>query len=154
MEIPANFVNKKSCFWSTWSPHTPSFAAIPTCKNHEITLITLALLLSLNPNQLLQKSMRNYAMTNITQAKPTSPAMAAIQRTSLENKKWILVGAQQAGASPKRMAEIASLPKGTVRRILSNFSRTGIPSMSSPRSHACMFYSVIHKLSSQIGVVH
>ncbi|KAI8581629.1 hypothetical protein K450DRAFT_232217 [Umbelopsis ramanniana AG] len=77
--------------------------------------------------------MRNYAMTNLTQAKPT--ALSAIQQTSLDNKKWILVGAQQAGASPKRMAEIASLPKSTVRRILSNFSRTGIPSTSSSRSH-------------------
>ncbi|KAG2187072.1 hypothetical protein INT44_003300 [Umbelopsis vinacea] len=79
--------------------------------------------------------MRNYAMTNLTQANPTSPAMSAIRQASLDNKKWILVGAQQAGASPKRMAEIASLPKSTVRRILSNFSRTGIPSTSSPRSH-------------------
>jgi hypothetical protein len=78
-------------------------------------------------------------MTDLTKAKPTSPAMSAIQRTSLENKKWILVGAQQAGASPKRMAEIASLPRSKVRRIMSNFSRTGIPSTSAPRSQSCNF---------------
>ncbi|KAH8548755.1 hypothetical protein BGW37DRAFT_445379 [Umbelopsis sp. PMI_123] len=75
--------------------------------------------------------MRNYAMTNLSQSKPTNPTLTTLQWTSLENKKWILVGAQQAGASSKRMAEMANLPRGTVRRILSNFSRTGIPSASS-----------------------
>ncbi|KAG2178021.1 hypothetical protein INT43_003274 [Umbelopsis isabellina] len=51
------------------------------------------------------------------------------QQTSMANKRWLLVGAQQAGASERRIAELAQLPRATVRRILSNFQRTGVPSL-------------------------
>jgi transposase len=51
------------------------------------------------------------------------------RQTNMGNKRWLLVGAYQAGASEKKMAEMAQLPKATVRRILSNFQRTGVPAL-------------------------
>ncbi|KAJ2955765.1 hypothetical protein NQZ79_g8288 [Umbelopsis isabellina] len=72
--------------------------------------------------------MLNYPMTKITSNRH-DVGLERAQQTSMANKRWLLVGAQQAGASEKRIAEMAQLPRGTVRRILSNFQRTGVPSL-------------------------
>lgn len=68
-------------------------------------------------------------MTPLPQTTHADTALALAQGSNMAQKSWILVGAQQAGASEKKMAEIAQLPRRTVRRILSNFARTGVPSI-------------------------
>lgn len=68
-------------------------------------------------------------MTPLPQTTHADTALALAQGSNMAQKSWILVGAQQAGASEKKMAEIAQLPQRTVRRILSNFARTGVPSI-------------------------
>lgn len=68
-------------------------------------------------------------MTKLPDSHSSDTALSLAQSSSMENKCWILVGAQQAGASEKKMAEIANLPRGTVRRMLTNFARTGIASL-------------------------
>lgn len=73
--------------------------------------------------------MLNYPMTNFTSNRHDL-SLERAQHTSMANKRWLLVGAQQAGASERRMAELAQLPRATVRRILCNFKRTGVPSLS------------------------
>ncbi|KAI8089235.1 uncharacterized protein BX664DRAFT_332492 [Halteromyces radiatus] len=42
-------------------------------------------------------------------------------------KRWLIIGAHQAGASEKRVARISGLSKTAVRHIILNYQRTGTP---------------------------
>jgi transposase len=42
-------------------------------------------------------------------------------------KRWLIIGAHQAGASEKRVARISGLSKTAVRHIILNYQRTGNP---------------------------
>ncbi|KAI8068703.1 hypothetical protein BC940DRAFT_237438 [Gongronella butleri] len=42
-------------------------------------------------------------------------------------KRWLIIGAYQAGASEKSVARIAGLSKTAVRNIILNYKRTGTP---------------------------
>ncbi|KAI7865605.1 hypothetical protein BDF14DRAFT_1699570, partial [Spinellus fusiger] len=44
-------------------------------------------------------------------------------------KRWLIVGAYQAGAHEKQVARIAGLSRTAVRHILLNYQRTGSPSL-------------------------
>jgi transposase len=46
---------------------------------------------------------------------------------SSEAKRWLIIGAHQAGASEKRVARISGLSKTAVRHIILNYQRTGNP---------------------------
>jgi hypothetical protein len=81
-----------------------------------------------------RKRMRNLSMTQLP-SNPSNAGLRQVQRATMANKRWILVGAQQAGANEKKIAEITNLPRVTVRRILSNFQRTGIPAL--PNRQPC-----------------
>ncbi|KAI8340422.1 hypothetical protein BD560DRAFT_412390 [Blakeslea trispora] len=49
------------------------------------------------------------------------------KRDSPEAKRWLIVGAFQAGASEKHIARISGLSRTAVRNIILNYRRTGIP---------------------------
>lgn len=53
-----------------------------------------------------------------------------------EAKRWLIIGAYQAGASESRIARISGLSRTAVRRIILNYQRTEIPSLPQelPRS--------------------
>ncbi|KAI8084324.1 uncharacterized protein B0P05DRAFT_445533, partial [Gilbertella persicaria] len=44
-----------------------------------------------------------------------------------EAKRWLIVGAFQAGASEKHVARISGLSRTAVRNIILNYRRTGTP---------------------------
>ncbi|KAL0089522.1 hypothetical protein J3Q64DRAFT_1729048 [Phycomyces blakesleeanus] len=46
-----------------------------------------------------------------------------------EAKRWLIVGAYQAGAPEKQVARIAGLSRTAVRHIILNYQRTGSPSI-------------------------
>lgn len=48
-------------------------------------------------------------------------------RDSPEAKRWLIVGAYQAGATEKHVARISGLSKTAVRNIILNYQRTGTP---------------------------
>ncbi|KAI9361801.1 hypothetical protein BD770DRAFT_316997 [Pilaira anomala] len=48
-------------------------------------------------------------------------------RDSPEAKRWLIIGAYQAGASEKHVARISGLSKTAVRNIILNYQRTGTP---------------------------
>lgn len=50
-----------------------------------------------------------------------------IARDSPEAKRWLIVGAFQAGATEKHVARISGLSKTAVRNIILNYQRTGTP---------------------------
>ncbi|KAI7884734.1 uncharacterized protein EV154DRAFT_522076 [Mucor mucedo] len=50
-------------------------------------------------------------------------------RDSPEAKRWLIVGAYQAGATEKHVARISGLSKTAVRNIILNYQRTGTPCM-------------------------
>jgi transposase len=52
--------------------------------------------------------------------------------TSIENnetKRWLIIGAHQAGASDKKIARMCGVNQPSVRRIILNFQKTGSPSI-------------------------
>lgn len=52
--------------------------------------------------------------------------------TSIENneaKRWLIIGAHQAGASDKKIARMCGINQPSVRRIILNFQKTGSPSI-------------------------
>ncbi|GAA5808039.1 hypothetical protein MFLAVUS_001421 [Mucor flavus] len=51
------------------------------------------------------------------------------KRDSPEAKRWLIVGAYQAGATEKHVARISGLSKTAVRNIILNYQRTGTPCM-------------------------
>lgn len=51
------------------------------------------------------------------------------KRDTPEAKRWLIVGAYQAGASEKHVARISGLSKTAVRNIILNYQRTGTPSI-------------------------
>lgn len=51
------------------------------------------------------------------------------KRSSDEAKRWLIVGAYQAGASEKMIARISGLSRTAVRQIILNFRQTGNPSI-------------------------
>ncbi|KAI7906973.1 uncharacterized protein BX663DRAFT_494387 [Cokeromyces recurvatus] len=46
-----------------------------------------------------------------------------------EAKRWLIIGAYQAGASNRRIAKMCGISQQSVRRIILNFKRTGSPSI-------------------------
>ncbi|KAI8388421.1 uncharacterized protein BYT42DRAFT_559998 [Radiomyces spectabilis] len=48
---------------------------------------------------------------------------------SVEAKRWLIIGAYQAGASEKHVARIAGISRTAVRHIILNYQRTGSPSL-------------------------
>ncbi|KAI7902161.1 uncharacterized protein BX663DRAFT_422566, partial [Cokeromyces recurvatus] len=44
-----------------------------------------------------------------------------------EAKRWLIIGAYEAGATEKHIARISGLSKTAVRNIILNYKRTGIP---------------------------
>ncbi|KAI8339048.1 hypothetical protein BC941DRAFT_421966 [Chlamydoabsidia padenii] len=48
-------------------------------------------------------------------------------KDSADAKRWLIIGAHQAGASEKRVARIAGLSRTAVRHIILNYQRTGNP---------------------------
>ncbi|KAI9486391.1 MAG: hypothetical protein EXX96DRAFT_473398 [Benjaminiella poitrasii] len=46
-----------------------------------------------------------------------------------EAKRWLVIGAYQAGATNKRIAKICGINQQSVRRIILNFKRTGSPNV-------------------------
>ncbi|KAI8997036.1 hypothetical protein BDB01DRAFT_769606 [Pilobolus umbonatus] len=48
---------------------------------------------------------------------------------SAEAKRWIIIGAHQAGASERHIARIARLSTTAVRNIILNYQKTGIPAL-------------------------
>ena len=42
-------------------------------------------------------------------------------------KRWLVIGAYQAGANVKKIARLCGLNQSAVRRIILNFKRTGSP---------------------------
>jgi hypothetical protein len=50
-------------------------------------------------------------------------------RDGAESKRWLIIGAHQAGATEKHIARISGLSKTAVRNIILNYQRTGTPSM-------------------------
>ena len=52
-----------------------------------------------------------------------------IQNDSNEAKRWLVVGAFQAGASERTVARISGLSSTAVRQIYLNYRQTGIPSL-------------------------
>lgn len=52
--------------------------------------------------------------------------------TSIENneaKRWLIIGAHQAGATDKKIARMCGVNQPSVRRIILNFQKTGSPSI-------------------------
>lgn len=52
--------------------------------------------------------------------------------TSIEQndaKRWLIIGAHQAGASDKKIARMCGVNQPSVRRIILNFKKTGSPSI-------------------------
>lgn len=52
--------------------------------------------------------------------------------TSMEQndaKRWLIIGAHQAGATPKQIARMCGVNRPSVRRIILNFQKTGSPSL-------------------------
>lgn len=50
-------------------------------------------------------------------------------RDTPEAKRWLIIGAHQAGASEKHVARISGLSRTAVRNIILNYQRTGTPNM-------------------------
>lgn len=48
-------------------------------------------------------------------------------KNASDAKRWLIIGAHQAGASEKRVARISGLSKTAVRHIILNYQRTGDP---------------------------
>ncbi|KAI8883444.1 hypothetical protein K501DRAFT_333348 [Backusella circina FSU 941] len=48
-------------------------------------------------------------------------------RDAAESKRWLIIGAHQAGATEKHIARISGLSKTAVRNIILNYQRTGTP---------------------------
>ena len=44
-------------------------------------------------------------------------------------KRWLIIGAYQAGASHKKIARMCGVNQPSVRRIILNFQKTGSPSL-------------------------
>lgn len=46
-----------------------------------------------------------------------------------EAKRWLIIGAHQAGATDKKIARMCGVNQPSVRRIILNFQKTGSPSI-------------------------
>lgn len=66
--------------------------------------------------------------------------------TSIENneaKRWLIIGAHQAGATDKKIARMCGVNQPSVRRIILNFQKTGSPSIPrkmSKKGATCLFF--------------
>ncbi|KAI8643495.1 hypothetical protein BD408DRAFT_414667 [Parasitella parasitica] len=64
-----------------------------------------------------------------TQSKSKSPSASMTNQDGRDAKRWLIIGAYQAGANEKQIARMCGINQPSVRRTILNFKKTGSPNV-------------------------